>query len=206
MWSYSTPPTAALTGRLYAYDVDAAEGTAYHERFLAFLTEESCGKCLFCREGLQQLLALYDDLLAGRAEPSHLSRIEALARADWRPCRRWRRWAAAARLRARHREVVSPIWGPATDSPSDGLLHDEEEDQDKPTGAVMNPSLLNPTSPNLVSAIMEDRIREAAEARQAAAVAVGDVDTPHRFRRFLMAPATRRSSQTRSVAASSPSS
>jgi NADH-quinone oxidoreductase subunit F len=49
--------------------------------FLAFLTEESCGKCLFCREGLQQLLALYDELLAGRGEPSHLERIEALASA-----------------------------------------------------------------------------------------------------------------------------
>ncbi|MBW2525609.1 MAG: 4Fe-4S binding protein [Deltaproteobacteria bacterium] len=49
--------------------------------FLAFLTEESCGKCLFCREGLQQLLSLYDDLLEGRGEPSHLARIEVLARA-----------------------------------------------------------------------------------------------------------------------------
>jgi hypothetical protein len=68
----------------------------------------------------------------------------------------------------------------------------------------MNPSLLNPTSPNLVSALMDDRIREAAATRLAAEVPVTDTDTPHRFRRFLRAPATR-SSQTQSVAAASPS-
>lgn len=69
----------------------------------------------------------------------------------------------------------------------------------------MNPSLLNPTSPNLVSALMDDRLREAAETRLAAQVQVIDVDTPHRFRRFLLTPA-KRSSQNRSVAATSPSS
>ena len=69
----------------------------------------------------------------------------------------------------------------------------------------MNPSLLNPASPNLVSALMDDRLREAAETRLAAQVAVTDVDTPHRVRRFLLNPA-KRSSQTRGVAVTSPSS
>jgi hypothetical protein len=86
-----------------------------------------------------------------------------------------------------------------------GLAHDEGEYQGKPIGAVMNLSLLNSTSPNLVSALMDDRIREAAEARLAAEVVVTDVDTPHRFRRFLLTPA-KHSSQTRGVAAASPSS
>ena len=34
--------------------------------FIAFLTEESCGKCTPCREGLKQMLALYDRLIEGR--------------------------------------------------------------------------------------------------------------------------------------------
>lgn len=69
----------------------------------------------------------------------------------------------------------------------------------------MNPSLLSPTSPNLVSALMDDRVREAAAIRLAAEVSVADVETPHRFRRFLLAPA-KRSSQTQGMAAASPSS
>jgi NADH:ubiquinone oxidoreductase subunit F (NADH-binding)/(2Fe-2S) ferredoxin/Pyruvate/2-oxoacid:ferredoxin oxidoreductase delta subunit len=47
--------------------------------FLNFLIEESCGKCVPCREGLKQLLYIYDDLLAGRGKPGDLSRIEALS-------------------------------------------------------------------------------------------------------------------------------
>ena len=66
----------------------------------------------------------------------------------------------------------------------------------------MNPSLVNPISPNLVSALMDDRIREVAAARLAAEIPVNDIDTPHRFRRFLVAPVTR-SSRTRGVAATS---
>ena len=49
--------------------------------FLAFLTEESCGKCLHCREGLKQLLHIFDDLLAGRGKPGDIERIEQLSRA-----------------------------------------------------------------------------------------------------------------------------
>ena len=69
----------------------------------------------------------------------------------------------------------------------------------------MNPSLLNPTSPSLVSALMDDRRREAAETRLAAQLPVTDGDTPHRFRRFLLTPA-KRSSRSSGVTAASPSS
>jgi NADP-reducing hydrogenase subunit HndC len=48
--------------------------------FLGFLTEESCGKCVPCREGLHQMLVMFDDLVEGRGTPSHLERIERLAR------------------------------------------------------------------------------------------------------------------------------
>ncbi len=49
--------------------------------FLSFLTEESCGKCLPCREGLKQMLAIFDDLLAGKGEEGDIERIEKLAAA-----------------------------------------------------------------------------------------------------------------------------
>jgi NADH-quinone oxidoreductase subunit F len=47
--------------------------------FLKFLTEESCGKCVPCREGLKQMLAMFDDLVAGRGRPGDLARIEELS-------------------------------------------------------------------------------------------------------------------------------
>ena len=47
--------------------------------FLKFLTEESCGKCVPCREGLKQLLAMFDDLVEGRGKPGDIARIEELA-------------------------------------------------------------------------------------------------------------------------------
>jgi len=49
--------------------------------FLAFLEEESCGKCTPCREGLQQMLHLFDALVAGRGAEGDIERIERLARA-----------------------------------------------------------------------------------------------------------------------------
>ena len=48
--------------------------------FLKFLNEESCGKCVPCREGLKQLLLLYDDLVEGRGSETHIARIEELSR------------------------------------------------------------------------------------------------------------------------------
>ncbi len=49
--------------------------------FLSFLIEESCGKCLPCREGLKQLLAIYDDLVAGKGKEGDIERIETLSAA-----------------------------------------------------------------------------------------------------------------------------
>ncbi len=48
--------------------------------FLKFLTEESCGKCVPCREGLHQMLAIFEDLVAGRGGSGDIERIERLAR------------------------------------------------------------------------------------------------------------------------------
>jgi NADH:ubiquinone oxidoreductase subunit F (NADH-binding)/(2Fe-2S) ferredoxin len=47
--------------------------------FTEFLTEESCGKCVPCREGLWQMLSLLQDLTEGRGQPSHLTTLEDLA-------------------------------------------------------------------------------------------------------------------------------
>ncbi len=47
--------------------------------FLQFLVEESCGKCTPCREGLRQMLAIYEDLVSGRGRPGDIARIETLA-------------------------------------------------------------------------------------------------------------------------------
>ena len=43
--------------------------------FLAFLEEESCGKCTPCREGLKQMLHIYDRIIAGRGEDGDLELI-----------------------------------------------------------------------------------------------------------------------------------
>jgi NADH-quinone oxidoreductase subunit F len=47
--------------------------------FLRFLAEESCGKCAPCREGLQQMLRLFDQLTGGSGTRATLARIETLA-------------------------------------------------------------------------------------------------------------------------------
>lgn len=47
--------------------------------FMQFTQNESCGKCVPCREGTRQLLALLDDVIGGRAEPATLDLIESLA-------------------------------------------------------------------------------------------------------------------------------
>ncbi|MEJ2187968.1 MAG: NADH-quinone oxidoreductase subunit NuoF [Acidobacteriota bacterium] len=49
--------------------------------FLSFLEEESCGKCTPCREGLKQMLHLFDALVEGRGANGDIERIERLARA-----------------------------------------------------------------------------------------------------------------------------
>ncbi len=47
--------------------------------FMGFLVEESCGKCTPCREGLQQMLRILDDITHGRAEAGALAELEELA-------------------------------------------------------------------------------------------------------------------------------
>jgi len=47
--------------------------------FLAFLTEESCGKCTPCREGLKQMLHIYDRLIEGTGRDGDIEAIERLA-------------------------------------------------------------------------------------------------------------------------------
>lgn len=52
----------------------------------------------------------------------------------------------------------------------------------------MNPNLVSPQSPNLVTALMEDRMREADQLRMAANLPpAAEMDTPHRFKRLLAA-------------------
>jgi NADH-quinone oxidoreductase subunit F len=49
--------------------------------FMQFTQNESCGKCVLCREGTRQMLALLDDITEGRAEAGTLALLEELARA-----------------------------------------------------------------------------------------------------------------------------
>lgn len=48
--------------------------------FLAFLTEESCGKCVPCREGIRQMLKILTNITQGKGKMSDLDRLERLAR------------------------------------------------------------------------------------------------------------------------------
>lgn len=49
--------------------------------FMQFTQNESCGKCVPCREGTKQMLALLDDIIEGRADEHTLDLLEATARA-----------------------------------------------------------------------------------------------------------------------------
>lgn len=49
--------------------------------FMEFTQRESCGKCVLCREGTKQLLALLDDVIEGRATAETLVLMEKLGRA-----------------------------------------------------------------------------------------------------------------------------
>ena len=49
--------------------------------FMEFTQRESCGKCVLCREGTKQLLALLDDVIEGRADAGTLDLMEKLAKA-----------------------------------------------------------------------------------------------------------------------------
>ncbi|MCI7643217.1 MAG: NADH-quinone oxidoreductase subunit NuoF [Lentisphaeria bacterium] len=49
--------------------------------FMQFTQNESCGKCVPCREGTKQMLALLDDIIAGRATAETLALLEETAHA-----------------------------------------------------------------------------------------------------------------------------
>jgi len=49
--------------------------------FMEFTQRESCGKCVLCREGTKQLLALLDDVIEGRATAETLDLMEKLGHA-----------------------------------------------------------------------------------------------------------------------------
>ncbi|MCG6879510.1 MAG: 4Fe-4S binding protein [Deltaproteobacteria bacterium] len=47
--------------------------------FIAFLTDESCGKCVPCREGLRQMLKILTDITEGRGKEEDIQTLEDLA-------------------------------------------------------------------------------------------------------------------------------
>lgn len=49
--------------------------------FMQFTQNESCGKCVLCREGTKQMLALLDDIIEGRATVQTIELLEKLAKA-----------------------------------------------------------------------------------------------------------------------------
>ena len=48
--------------------------------FMQFTQNESCGKCVLCREGTKQMLALLDDVITGNGTLETLTLLETLAR------------------------------------------------------------------------------------------------------------------------------
>jgi NADH-quinone oxidoreductase subunit F len=47
--------------------------------FTKFLVDESCGKCVPCREGVHQCHLILEDICAGKGKPGDLERIESLS-------------------------------------------------------------------------------------------------------------------------------
>lgn len=47
--------------------------------FVKFLSQESCGKCTPCREGLRHMLRILDDITAGKATGEDIERLEDLS-------------------------------------------------------------------------------------------------------------------------------
>ena len=47
--------------------------------FMAFLKDESCGKCLTCRKGTQRMYEILEDITEGRGTPEQLDLLEELA-------------------------------------------------------------------------------------------------------------------------------
>ncbi len=49
--------------------------------FMQFTQNESCGKCVLCREGTKQMLTILNDITEGEADDTTLETLDALARA-----------------------------------------------------------------------------------------------------------------------------
>ncbi len=49
--------------------------------FMQFTQNESCGKCVLCREGTKQMLSMLDDIMEGNADEKTLENLESLAKA-----------------------------------------------------------------------------------------------------------------------------
>lgn len=49
--------------------------------FMQFTQNESCGKCVVCREGTKQMLALLEDITEGRADDTTIPKLEELSHA-----------------------------------------------------------------------------------------------------------------------------
>ena len=47
--------------------------------FVNFLSQESCGKCIPCREGLRQMLRILNDICSGRGNKDDLETLEEIA-------------------------------------------------------------------------------------------------------------------------------
>jgi NADH-quinone oxidoreductase subunit F len=47
--------------------------------FLEFLTDESCGKCVPCREGMRQMLKILTDITKGKGKDGDIERLQELA-------------------------------------------------------------------------------------------------------------------------------
>ena len=47
--------------------------------YTSFLAHESCGKCVPCREGIRQMLAILDNIAAGKGREGDLEILEELA-------------------------------------------------------------------------------------------------------------------------------
>jgi Na+-translocating ferredoxin:NAD+ oxidoreductase RNF subunit RnfB len=49
--------------------------------FLAFLQEESCGKCVPCREGVRRMSDILEDICAGKGRPGDVELLETMSQA-----------------------------------------------------------------------------------------------------------------------------
>jgi NADH-quinone oxidoreductase subunit F len=57
-------------------DTDMVEMARF---FLTFLTNESCGKCVPCREGIRQLLKILGDICEGKGKKGDIETMEDIA-------------------------------------------------------------------------------------------------------------------------------